>query len=54
MSTSAIDQTDSIVEHILRTYDTITVVGASNASYKPAHYGRADNQHAWFVAGFRL
>jgi len=38
MSTSAIDQTDSIVERILRTYDTITVVGASNAAHKAAHY----------------
>ena len=30
--------TDSIVEEILRGYDTITVVGASNAGHKAAHY----------------
>lgn len=29
--------TDAVVEEILRRYDTITVVGASNAPYKPAH-----------------
>lgn len=30
--------TDAAVEKILRTYDTITVVGASDAQDKPAHY----------------
>ena len=29
--------TDTTVEQILRSYDTITVVGASNASHKAAH-----------------
>jgi hypothetical protein len=29
--------TDEVVEQILRTYDTITVVGASAAPYKDAH-----------------
>jgi uncharacterized protein len=29
--------TDTTVEQILRRYDTITVVGASNASHKAAH-----------------
>jgi predicted CoA-binding protein len=30
--------TDETVETILRTYDTITVVGASDVPEKPAHY----------------
>ena len=30
--------TDATVEHILRRYDTITVVGASDDPAKPAHY----------------
>jgi predicted CoA-binding protein len=30
--------TDAIVETILKRYDTIVVVGASNATHKPAHY----------------
>lgn len=30
--------TDAVAEQILRTYDTITVVGASNHPAKPAHY----------------
>ena len=30
--------TDAAVEHILKTYDTITVVGASAHPEKPAHY----------------
>jgi predicted CoA-binding protein len=38
MSQSAEEAMDAIVEQILRTYDTITVVGASNAPDKPAHY----------------
>jgi hypothetical protein len=29
--------TDALVAKLLRTYDTITVVGASNARYKAAH-----------------
>jgi uncharacterized protein len=32
-----VNDTDSTVEQILRSYDTITVVGASNASHKAAH-----------------
>jgi predicted CoA-binding protein len=36
--------TDDTVEHILRTYGTITVVGASNAAEKPAHYVPAHMQ----------
>ena len=50
MSTSTIDQTDSIVEQILRTYDTITVVGASNAGHKAAHYVPEHMQsHGWRI-----
>jgi predicted CoA-binding protein len=30
--------TDAIVETVLKRYDTIVVVGASNATEKPAHY----------------
>ena len=37
--------TDSIAEHILRTYRTITVVGASDATSKPDHYVPAHMQH---------
>lgn len=36
--------TDAIVEHILTTYDTITVVGASAAPAKAAHYVPAHMQ----------
>jgi uncharacterized protein len=36
--------TDSIVEHILRSYKTITVVGASANPPKPAHYVLAHMQ----------
>jgi len=36
--------TDETVERILRTYDTITVVGASNAPEKAAHYVPAHMQ----------
>src|SRR6202451_2682279 len=36
--------TDAIVEHILTTYDTITVVGASAAPVKAAHYVPAHMQ----------
>ena len=37
--------TDSIVEQILHTYDTITVVGASAAQHKAAHTVPAHMQH---------
>jgi predicted CoA-binding protein len=42
--------TDAIVENILTSYDTITVVGASNASHKAAHYVPAHMQaHGWRI-----
>lgn len=42
--------TDSTVENILRTYDTITVVGASNAGHKAAHYVPDHMQdHGWRI-----
>ena len=41
--------TDATVEQILRTYDTITVVGASNAPHKAAHY--VPRAHAARTAG---
>jgi predicted CoA-binding protein len=41
---------DETVERILRTYDTITVVGASNAPEKAAHYVPAHMQrHGWRI-----
>jgi hypothetical protein len=41
---------DARVEKILRTYDTITVVGASNAPDKPAHYVPEHMQsHGWRI-----
>ena len=44
------DKTDTVVEQILRTYDTITVVGASNAGDKAAHYVPAHMQeHGWRI-----
>ena len=44
------DDTDRIVEQILTTYDTITIVGASNAPEKPAHYVPAHMQeHGWRI-----
>jgi len=47
--------TDSIVEQILRTYDTITVVGASNASHKAAHYVPLHMQaHGWRIVPVNL
>ena len=50
MATSTIDQTDAVVEQILRTYDTITVVGASNAGHKAAHYVPEHMQsHGWRI-----
>ena len=42
--------TDETVEKILRTYDTITVVGASNAEEKAAHYVPVHMQeHGWRI-----
>ncbi len=44
------DRTDEIVEQILRTYDTITVVGASDVPAKAAHYVPAHMQdHGWRI-----
>jgi uncharacterized protein len=44
------DDTDAIVERILTTYDTITVVGASAAPAKAAHYVPAHmQQHGWRI-----
>ena len=44
------DDTDAVVEEILRRYDTITVVGASNAPYKAAHTVPALMQaHGWRI-----
>jgi uncharacterized protein len=37
---------DSVIEKILRSYDTITVVGASNAPHKAAHSVPAHMQRA--------
>jgi hypothetical protein len=45
-----VSPTDSIVEQILRSYGTITVVGASNSATKPAHYVPAHmKQHGWHI-----
>jgi predicted CoA-binding protein len=42
--------TDAVVERILTTFGTITVVGASNSAVKPAHYVPAHMQrHGWRV-----
>jgi hypothetical protein len=42
--------TDAIVERILTTYDTITVVGASRAPAKAAHYVPAHmRRHGWRI-----
>lgn len=42
--------TDAIVERILTTYQAITVVGASEAPAKPAHYVPAHmQQHGWRI-----
>jgi len=41
---------DALAEHILRTYGTITVVGASPAPAKAAHYVPAHmQQHGWRI-----
>ncbi len=43
-------QTDAFVERILSSYDTITVVGASNATHKAAHYVPEHMQeHGWRI-----
>lgn len=43
-------ETDQIVEHILTTYDTITVVGASSVPAKAAHSVPAHMQrHGWRI-----
>jgi hypothetical protein len=45
-----VDDTDALVEHILTSYDTITVVGASAAPAKAAHYVPAHmQQHGWRI-----
>jgi predicted CoA-binding protein len=42
--------TDETVEQILRTYDTITVVGASDDPAKPAHYVPEHmRDHGWHI-----
>ena len=42
--------TDDLVEQILTTYDTITVVGASTSPAKPAHTVPAQMQaHGWRI-----
>lgn len=44
------DETDAVVEKILRQYDTITVVGASRSAEKAAHYVPAHMQeHGWRI-----
>jgi hypothetical protein len=45
-----VDDTDALVERILTSYDTITVVGASAAPAKAAHYVPAHmQQHGWRI-----
>jgi predicted CoA-binding protein len=47
--------TDAVVEKLLHTYDTITVVGASNAPEKAAHYVPAHMQeHGWRIVPINL
>jgi predicted CoA-binding protein len=42
--------TDTAVDKILRTYDTITVVGASDSPTKPAHYVPDHmREHGWRI-----
>ncbi len=42
--------TDATVDQILRTYDSITVVGASDASHKAAHYVPEHmRNHGWRI-----
>ena len=41
---------DALIEQILRSYDTITVVGASTVDAKPAHYVPLHMQrHGWRI-----
>lgn len=48
MSTDA--DTDAAVEQILRSYDTIVFVGASDAVHKPAHYVPEHmREHGWRI-----
>ena len=50
MTSSNDMETDAVVDKILRTYATITVVGASNDSRKPASYVPAHmQQHGWRI-----
>jgi predicted CoA-binding protein len=45
-----VTDTDDLVEHILRSYETITVVGASAAASKAAHSVPAHMQrHGWRI-----
>jgi uncharacterized protein len=45
-----VSETDAIVEHILTSYDTITVVGASSMAAKAAHSVPAHMQrHGWRI-----
>jgi uncharacterized protein len=47
--------TDATVEKILRNYDTITVVGASNAPHKAAHYVPEHmRMHGWHIVPVNL
>lgn len=47
--------TDETVELILKRYDTITVVGASNAEHKAAHYVPLHmQQHGWRIVPVNL
>jgi uncharacterized protein len=47
--------TDTTVEKILRGYDTITVVGASNATHKAAHYVPEHmRSHGWQIVPINL
>lgn len=42
--------TDTVVETILRRYNSITVVGASNAAHKPASYVPVHmREHGWRI-----
>jgi predicted CoA-binding protein len=45
-----VNDSDELVEHLLRTYATITVVGASNDPAKAAHRVPAQMQsHGWHI-----
>lgn len=49
------DEIDARVEKILRTYDTITVVGASRHAEKPAHYVPDHmRNHGWRIIPVNL